>query len=170
MLVANHQSLADIVVILAAFNDLPIRFVAKAELRKSFPAVSPVLRFQRHALIDRRGNFRAALAELRRLGRRSRGGLCPVVFPEGTRSRTGEIGTFHTGALKAIHTVTPMPLACVALEGGSRIVSFADIRGGMSGTVYRVRVLATRDVSSAQIQSTLQEFHDLIARQLSAWR
>lgn len=170
ILVSNHQSLADIVILLAAFRDLPIRFVAKAELKSGFPAVSPVLRFQQHALIDRRGNFRHAIATLKILARRSRSGLCPVVFPEGTRSRSGVVGKFYAGAVKTIHGVTPMPVACVALDGGSRFVTYADIRSGVKGAVYRLRVMDVRTPDTADLGHVLDEFRDRIHTQLQDWK
>ena len=170
LIVSNHQSLADIVIVLAVFSDVPIRFVAKAELESGFPAVSPVLRYQQHALIDRRGNFRDAIGKLKLLARRSRDGLCPVVFPEGTRSRSGRVGRFHAGAVKTIHSEAPMPIVCVALDGGSRFVTYADIRAGIAGAVYRASVLDVRTVRTGEISELLAEYRDRIDDQLSRWK
>ena len=74
-----------------------------------------------------------------------RAGACFLVFPEGTRSRTGELGEFKKGAFVA------------AIESGSRILPIAlegtrelMPRGGMvirPGTV-RVRVLDPVDTGS----------------------
>lgn len=41
--VANHQSVIDIVAIMAAFSHHSVRFVAKKELRSWFPRISEVL-------------------------------------------------------------------------------------------------------------------------------
>lgn len=170
LIVANHQSLADIALVLSAFSYLPIRFVAKSELRSGFPAVSAVLRFQQHALIDRRGNFREAIATLRRLARRSRAGLCPVIFPEGTRSRTGGVGKFYAGAVKTIHSAVPMPIVCLALDGGRRFVTYNDIRHGVAGAVYRMKVVDVRRPETSELARTLDDFRDLIENQLDEWQ
>jgi 1-acyl-sn-glycerol-3-phosphate acyltransferase len=169
ILVANHQSLADIVILLAAFRHLPIRFVAKAELRSGFPGVSPVLRYQRHALIDRHGNFREAIATLRRLAKRSCSGLCPVVFPEGTRSRTGQVGRFYAGAVKTIHAECRMPVTCVALDGGRQFVTYGDIIHGVRGAVYRVKVMSVSHPKTSELGGVLDGCRDEIAKQLEQW-
>lgn len=96
LIVANHQSLVDIPMLIYAFPGRSLRFVAKRELKFGLPAFSVALRKGRHALIERRGGMSANERRLRRLAREAaREGWCPVVFPEGTRSapRTSRLST-----------------------------------------------------------------------------
>ncbi len=103
ILVANHQSIVDIPVLSYLFRTKKLRFVAKKELGAGVPLVSQALRMQGHGLVTRHGDPRQALRSLDRFARHCReSGACPVLFPEGTRSKDGKLGGFHTGALKRI--------------------------------------------------------------------
>jgi 1-acyl-sn-glycerol-3-phosphate acyltransferase len=88
---SNHSSMFDI---WALFATLPgsVRFVAKRELFR-IPLLGPAMRAAGHVPIDRTVKARAfeAYDDAARIIKR---GLSPVVFPEGTRSRTGELLPF----------------------------------------------------------------------------
>jgi 1-acyl-sn-glycerol-3-phosphate acyltransferase len=88
---SNHSSMFDI---WALFATLPgsVRFVAKRELFR-IPLLGPAMRAAGHVPIDRTVKARAfeAYDDAARIIKR---GFSPVVFPEGTRSRTGELLPF----------------------------------------------------------------------------
>jgi 1-acyl-sn-glycerol-3-phosphate acyltransferase len=96
-LICNHQSQLDILVILAWSGKTP-GFVAKKEL-----AYVPLLNFWMPLLhcvfIDRRSIRKSARA-IERGAAAIRRGNPMVIFPEGTRSKTGEVGQFKQGSLK----------------------------------------------------------------------
>ena len=91
MYVSNHSSMFDI---WALFATLPgsVRFVAKRELFK-IPLLGPAMRAAGHIPIDRTAR-RSAFAAYDEAAALIKGGISPVVFPEGTRSRTGELLPF----------------------------------------------------------------------------
>ena len=172
MILSNHQSLADIPILSYVFSRRIVGFVAKRELRRGFPSVSVTLRKGKHALISRRGNFTAARRQLVKLARYSREGVCPVVFPEGTRSRTGKVGVFHSAAVRTILDEQRMPIVSVAVEGGYRI---ADIRGlttNLANCVYRVKLLSLYPLTGerSQIKDILEKSHREISKQVKQWR
>ena len=90
--VSNHSSMFDIWA-LAATLPGSVRFVAKRELFK-IPLLGRAMRAAGHIPIDRAARKKAfeAYDEAARMIRS--GTSSPVVFPEGTRSRTGELLPF----------------------------------------------------------------------------
>ena len=168
---ANHQSVADIAVLLAAFRSHSLRFVAKRELTRGFPAVSEVLRIQQHALIERTGSYRSTARALVKLARRARDGCSPIVFPEGTRSRTGEVKTFHTGGVRTILEMTPLPIVGVAIDGGYRFASMEKLVRGLRGITYRVGFVGVFDPGNSKqsIQETVSQVRTAITRRIAEW-
>lgn len=90
----NHASMFDIWA-LAATIPTTVRFVAKKELLK-VPLFGRALRAAGHITIDRQ-NRQAAFDAYEEAALAIRGGLSAAVFPEGTRSRTGELLPFKKG-------------------------------------------------------------------------
>jgi 1-acyl-sn-glycerol-3-phosphate acyltransferase len=172
IVVANHQSIADIAVVMDAFRSHRLRFVAKKELEHGFPAVSEVLRIQRHALINRLGEFRHAAAEMHRLGREIRDGVSPAVFPEGTRSRDGAVHTFHPGAVRSILSHGRAPITAVAVDGGQYFTSLADIAKGLEGVTYRAAFAGVfeHDGTKSGISSALAAAERAISDKIEGWR
>ena len=93
VIAANHISNFDPLVI-AAFVKRPLYFVAKVELFK-YPIGAFFLK-KLHAIPIKRGTFdRFALVTINDLLMQ---GKAILIFPEGTRIKTGEVGGFHPGA------------------------------------------------------------------------
>lgn len=109
--VSNHQSWFDILA-LAASIPVSFRFVSKKELAK-VPLLGRAMRAAGHIFIDRQNRQRAFDAYQDAV-RVIRGGMSAVVFPEGTRSRTGELLPFKKGPfVLAIAAQVPMvPVYC----------------------------------------------------------
>ncbi|MEC9355470.1 MAG: lysophospholipid acyltransferase family protein [Gemmatimonadota bacterium] len=96
VLVTNHVSWIDVLV-LAAFVPGRYVFVAKKEVEK-IPVFGAAVRACGHIYIDR-GDKARALASLD-IARKRLEEAAPtvIIFPEGTRSNTGELGPFKKGA------------------------------------------------------------------------
>ena len=88
---SNHSSMFDIWALAAALPG-SIRFVAKQELAR-IPLVGRAMIASGHVTIDRAHPARALEAD-QRAAAVIRSGVSAVVFPEGTRSRTGELLPF----------------------------------------------------------------------------
>ncbi|MFP4643713.1 MAG: lysophospholipid acyltransferase family protein [Spirochaetales bacterium] len=172
LVVSNHQSLIDIVAVSAALPELNVRFVAKAELRRGFPGVSQALRLQQHALVPRSGHLESGLAELRRLARLARTErACPVVFPEGTRSRSAEVLEFRTGALRVILSEQSMPILVTAVHGGYRLRTLRMIARNFDNTVYYVGILAQLPppTTRSELNEYIAQAEEMIRERVSTW-
>ena len=89
IIVANHQSLWDIPPIIWYLRKLHPKFIAKKELAKGVPGVSYNLRHGGSVLIDR-NDANQALAAIKQMGNYiEKYNRSVVIFPEGTRSKTG---------------------------------------------------------------------------------
>lgn len=173
LLLANHQSLVDIPVLVHVFPRHNVRFVAKKELGRRIPAISFTLRKAGHALIDRQGNFRQNQKELVKLARLSlREAVCPAVFPEGTRSRDGKVQAFHTAAVRTLQEHNPLPALSVAVDGGWRVARLRDLLRNLRGCVYRVRLLSLYPppLRKGEVQEILRQAREEIERQVEQWR
>lgn len=105
--VANHQSMYDIVAVIWFMRKYHIKFVSKKELGKGVPSVSYNLRNGGSVLIDRK-DPKQAIVEISKLSKyielNKRSAL---IFPEGTRSKTGVPKKFSETGLKILCKFAP---------------------------------------------------------------
>ncbi len=138
VVISNHQSLLDIPLIGGIlFTNLP-KYVAKKELASGIPGISLNLQHGQHAIIDR-DNPKQAVAEIQGLGERSQArGTSAVIFPEGTRSRDGQLKRFKRAGTMALMAAAPdLEVVPIALSGSWR---FNDIPPYPVGETVRVRI------------------------------
>ena len=107
IIVANHQSMNDIPPIIWFMRKFHPKFISKKELGKGIPSVSYNLRHGGSVLIDRKDPKQAlptikGMAEYIQKYNRS-----AVIFPEGTRSKTGEPKKFSENGLKILCKFAP---------------------------------------------------------------
>jgi 1-acyl-sn-glycerol-3-phosphate acyltransferase len=122
--VSNHQSMFDISIISGVFWELAPRYVSKLDLAKGVPGVSYNLRHGGSALINRDDPGQAQ-EEISSLGRRAmEKGFSVVIFPEGTRSKTGRMRSFRETGLRSLIAAMPgVPIIPSTSSGGSRFFS-----------------------------------------------
>ena len=105
--VANHQGMFDIPPLSWYLRKYHPKFVSKKELGKGIPGISFNLRHGGSVLIDRKDS-RQALMALRDFGIYLReNNRSAVIFPEGTRSRTGKPKKFAVQGLKILFKTIP---------------------------------------------------------------
>ena len=110
---SNHQSNFDIPVLLA---HLPVQFrwLAKEELFK-IPIFSRAMRGAGYVRIDR-FNREAAIESLKEAAAKMKNGVSIMIFPEGTRSRDGDIRPFKKGGF-VMAVDTGVPIVPVIVQG-----------------------------------------------------
>jgi 1-acyl-sn-glycerol-3-phosphate acyltransferase len=172
IVLANHQNYVDILALFVLLKHLPLRFVGKNTLRFGFPGVTNVMRFARHVFVNQRDDPMGAVQAVRRFAARIyREGLCPVIFPEGTRSQNGTLGTFRTGGLRTITEIAHLPYVAIAVDGGHTINSAASLTKAKRPYYYAKPVLVHAPVNGkAETAAMLTAAHEAIALQISVWR
>jgi 1-acyl-sn-glycerol-3-phosphate acyltransferase len=108
--VANHESQMDITVVVRAVT-LPLFFVAKKELAK-VPVLGWYISAMDMIFIDRKDREKA-MESMRKATERIKAGLNVITFPEGTRTKTGELMVFKKGSF------------IIAKEGGVGVIPIA---------------------------------------------
>ncbi len=107
IIVSNHQSTYDIPPMYKGFRKSFPNFVSKKELGKGIPSVSYNLRHGDNVLIDR-NDPRQAISTLVKFGQKvEENKLTAVIFPEGTRSKTGVPKSFRESGLKMLVKKAP---------------------------------------------------------------
>jgi len=109
----NHQSMFDIFVVYGWFPFI-FKWMMKSELRK-IPLVGKACDAAGHVFINRSNAIEAKRC-LEKAEAQLKNGVSLVVFPEGTRTKTGEMGRFKRGAFR-VATDLALPIVPVTLKG-----------------------------------------------------
>ena len=161
VLAANHSSLVDIYV-LYGIPWLDLKWVMKKELRK-VPVLGHACDMMGHIYVDRSSGDKALQSLIAARGR-VKDGICVVFFPEGTRSRTSEIGAFKKGAFRMAKELD-IPVVPVSIHNTSRVLppGSLDWRPGKVRLVFH-RPLPVND--STDINHLAIETRNIIADSL----
>ena len=118
--ISNHESLLDIPAIFAA---IPVNlfFIAKKELKK-VPFMSWAMQMGGMIFIDRK-NKEQAHRDMLRAGELIRKGKNIISFPEGTRTKTGEMGVFKRGAF-LLSASTGIDIIPIAIKGARELLPY----------------------------------------------
>ncbi len=102
VVISNHQSMFDVPMIGWLLRKHHPKYVSKKELAHGIPAISYNLRHGGSVLIDRKNRSQAVLA-LQEFGKYLQDKkFAGCIFPEGTRSRDGNLKPFKTRGLESI--------------------------------------------------------------------
>jgi 1-acyl-sn-glycerol-3-phosphate acyltransferase len=148
--VANHQSHYDIPVLFAGIGST-ISFIAKKELFR-IPVFGWGMKSIGCISLDRKSPRKARTAMTRAVEILRKDNLSLVLFPEGTRSETGDVGEFKRGSF-TLAIEAGVPVVPVAIQGTGEIH-----RKG-SSRVYpgEVTVIVGTPLSTEAIQNLSKE-------------
>lgn len=158
---SNHSSMFDIWALSAGMPG-SIRFVAKQELAR-IPLLGPAMLAAGHVTIDRTNRSRAMDAYAEAARRIHERGVSTVVFPEGTRSRTGELLPFKNAPF-GLAIAAQVPLVPVYVHDTFRILPKGAWR--LRPTPIRISVgepIPTTGLTLQERESLRQRAHTQIA-------
>ena len=155
---SNHQSNFDIPVLYGA---LPVQFrwLAKAELFK-IPVFGQGMRGAGYISIDR-SNRQSAFQSLARAAESIRNGTSIMIFPEGTRSRDGDLQAFKKGGF-VMAVDAGVPIVPVVISGTHAVMP----KGSFLVRRRRVRVYLGTPIATSDFTRKTKD--DLMAKVRSA--
>lgn len=120
--VANHQGAYDIFSIYGFLNH-NFRWMMKVGLRK-IPFVGKACAAAGHIFVDN-SSPAAIRRTMEKAEKTLQGGMSVVVFPEGSRTKTGHMGAFHKGAFQ-LSMEFGLPVVPVSIDGAFDILRRGD--------------------------------------------
>jgi len=159
---SNHQSLVDVLAVVAALPEFQLRWVAKKELTR-VPIFGWALRHTDHIIIDR-SNHVQAMTSLRAAAEKMRRGLSVIIFPEGTRGPgDGTLLPFKKGGF-VLAQEAGIPIVPIAVRGSPEILSRRgwEIHGGD----IDVLVGAPMRVVGIQYENLMQQVREQLEHML----
>lgn len=167
IIVSNHQSMFDIVALSWFLRKHHPKFISKIELGKGFPSVSFNLRHGGSVLIDRK-NPRQSIPVLTKFGRYiQETKRAAVIFPEGTRSKTGKVKSFSTTGLKILLKNIPDAVVVpVAINNSWKLLKYGSFPMN-SGVHLSVEILDTMDAAGRDTDELLAEVEEKIKEKVT---
>jgi 1-acyl-sn-glycerol-3-phosphate acyltransferase len=168
--VANHQAILDIMQVTLLARPYAPAFVARTRYRRLIPQVSACIRLLGCPMVDPRRDPEGAVEAIRRGARELTHGL--LIFPEGHRTRTGEVGRFRTAGLEAMLRERRLPVYVVVNDGMWQARRFKDaifrahLMDGWSEVVGRFEP----PEDDAELAAFVDRLRDVIVERLAAHR
>jgi len=162
VLVSNHQSMVDILVLYRLF--VPFKWVSKSENYR-IPILGWQMRLNNYLEIDR-GQKQSLVKLLEKAGRLISVGCSILIFPEGTRYPGGQLGRFREGAFK-MALDNKVDMVPIVLDGTARalpkkgivITGFSNIRARVLDPV------PYKDFAEKSVRELTRDMRELMAEE-----
>ncbi len=170
LLISNHQSIIDILLIIIIGAERSLRFVAKDELKHGFIGVSAMLRLQGHIFVRRGNTISDTTHNIRTI--KSTMKILPnhvgiALFPEGHRSEDGNVHPYKLAGIQLVQREITMPIVYAGIaSNSSTMVRTLHSRLFHSGTTYlHAQVLGIRYPKEErwkrkELEQTVQEIEN----------
>ena len=132
LVVGNHQSLTDILQVTLLATPFVPAFVTRRRYQRFVPLVSASMRLLGCPIVDPRRDPHGSVEAIRRGARELPHGIS--IFPEGHRSRDGEVLPFRTAGVQTFLSERRVPVYVVVNDGVWRV-------GRLSDLLFRVHLI-----------------------------
>jgi 1-acyl-sn-glycerol-3-phosphate acyltransferase len=144
LIVMNHQSLMDIPLVVKTVEGGYPRIVTRSRYNRFVPLISHMVRLYQYPVIDPTANPKDLLRSVRAMARSARDSNVPIaIFPEGTRTRDGNIGRFKTRGLTTLLKQREWTVYVFVVDGYWQVARFKDFLKGMGSIDGRIEHVAT---------------------------
>ena len=158
VVVSNHESFVDILLI----SHLPteMKWLSKVEIMR-IPLVGWMMKLARDIPLER-GDAKSIVKAMKAARQRLDSNVSVMIFPEGTRTRSGEMGEFKTGAFRlAIHA--QVPILPLAVYGAREALRSNDWRLGYAKAEVRVlEPVSTEGLTNKDVPELMARVREMI--------
>lgn len=142
VVVMNHQSVLDIPIGVYLVRGPQPVIPTRTRYRYGIPGISPIGRLSGFPYMSQKRMLpRAELAALETAAdATARGEQSIIIFPEGHRTRTGDLGRFMRSGLRIILPRARRPVYCVVADGMAHVRTFAQSFTRFAGSRIRVTI------------------------------
>ena len=174
LILMNHQSLFDIPLVVQTVEGGYPRIVTRARyVARWIPVISHMVRLYQYPVVDPSANSAAIRESLDHLEGEAKTTNVPlVVFPEGTRTRNGDIGIFKRGALARILAARPWTVYVFVADGFWRAPRFKEFVRGLPYVDGRMEHVATLEWQDPSVDPNpfLDQVHEQMVERLARMR
>lgn len=165
VIVMNHQSILDILLVFRLF--LPAKMIAKKVLAR-VPIIGWNLFMSGHILIDRKSR-KSQIGAIRKMDDILVDGDSLMIYPEGTRTKDGEIGEFKKGAFRSACNSATSILPVVIDGAFQALPSKSTFLNGFNK--IKISILPAIEVEKGSSTADLaQNCHSLMSSELARMR
>jgi 1-acyl-sn-glycerol-3-phosphate acyltransferase len=169
LVIMNHQSVLDIPLVVASMDGSYPLIVTRRRYFRWIPLISHMLRLYQYPEVDPTANTAKARKMLTDLSVVARDAAPPVaIFPEGTRTRDGEIGRFKTRGLRKILSQRSWTIWVLVTDGFWERAKMKHFVGGMGRIDGRIEMLGPFRWEEDEEEADPREFIDGIRERMIA--
>ena len=173
LILMNHQSLFDIPMVVNALDRGYPRIVTRQRYARWIPLISHMVRLYQYPVVNRGAKAGTPRAMVKSLMAAARTSDVPLaVFPEGTRTKDGEIGPLKTKGLALLLRARPWKVYVLVTDGFWQTAKLKDLIGGMSAIRGKLELAGILEWSDpkANPEPFAEEVRALMVERLRAMR
>ena len=144
LIVMNHQSVLDIPLAVGAVKGGYPRIVTRARYSRFIPLISHMVRLYQYPVVDPKAKSHKIQKSLSTLAEAAATSDVPIaIFPEGTRTKDGEVGRFKVRGLESLLSQRAWTVHLFVVDGYWRTAKLKHFVRGMGHVEGQIRYLGT---------------------------